>query len=168
MVDWAEAIHQTILRLGARWVPAFDGSADFYDYIPYAMRDFVSGMDMAATATEGRRFLEVGCGIGTKLALMQVLGWQVAGIDRYEPYIRSAKELVPEADFVAADMRDVPFFDADVVFMYHPAVNDDVEAAMEKHLVDSVAPGTVLFVPPETLFFWSLGLERLGPHLWRR
>jgi hypothetical protein len=39
---------------------------------------------------------------------------------------------------------------------------------MEQHVADRVAPGTVLLIPPETPFFWSLGLERLGPNLWRR
>jgi SAM-dependent methyltransferase len=128
----------------------------------------MEAMEVAAAHTEGRRFYEVGCGIGTKLALMYVLGWQVTGLERYEPYLEAARDLVPEARLIRADMRDVERFDADVVFMYRPAIDDATEEIMEKHLTDSVASGTILLVPPETPFFWSLGLERLGPHLWRR
>lgn len=167
-MDWLEAIHQTYVRLGARWVAPFDASPDFYDYTPWPIKDFMEAMEMAAEATQGRRFFEAGCGIGTKLALMSILGWQVTGLDRYQPYLDAAAELVPEATLILGDVTDVNRFDADVVFMYRPAVDDDLEAIMEKHLADCVAPGTVLLVPPETPFFWSLGLERLGPNLWRR
>lgn len=167
-MDWLEAVHQTFIRLGTRWVVPPPPSPEFYDYSPWPVRDFIDAMDMAAKATEGRRFFEVGCGIGTKLALMSILGWEVTGLDRYQPYMAAAAELVPEAILVLGDMRDVEFFDADVVFMYRPAIDDQVENEMEQYLAERVAPGTVLLIPPETPFFWSLGLERLGPCLWRR
>ncbi len=119
----------------------------FFAYDPLPVAIFLPGIRAASAMTAGRRFLDVGCGIGTKLALMAGLGWEVAGIDRHPPYIESALDLCPEAELTVADLRDTETFDADLVYMYRPGVSDETASALEAHVEARVRPGTVLFFP---------------------
>jgi SAM-dependent methyltransferase len=167
-VEWIDAIHLVDRKLEERWTPPADPGHSFFDYSPLPLREFKDGIDTARNNTNGNRYLEVGCGIGTKLALMHHLGWEVTGIDIYQPYLDVARELCPEAKLICADMRDIQFFDADVVFMYRPGFTQEMEWALELWLADNIALGTILFLVPETEAFWRLGLEHIGPHLWIR
>lgn len=165
--DAWEAVHQTLFRLEQRWLPPYPPEADvFFAYDPLPVADFFPTIEVASSATSGRRFLDVGCGIGTKLALMHVLGWQVAGIDRHLPYLEVAHDLVPEATLTHADLRDVEMFDADLVYMYRPGVTEDTAAALERHVAQRVVPGTLLFLPTRRLPA-GIDAESLGAHLWQ-
>ena len=165
---WAEAIHQAFHRLERRWVlPIPSEQPEFHVYDPLPVAEFLPAIETASKATAGRRFLDVGCGIGTKLALMLALGWQVAGIELRRRYVLAASELVPEASVVCADLRDVAEFDADLVYCYRPARADELETEIERYVVDRVRPSTLLFFPTRDLpDAW--GLTRLDRHLWRR
>lgn len=165
--DAWEAVHQTLHRLERRWLPPFPPDADvFYAYDPLPVAEFFPTVEVASALTSGRRFLDVGCGIGTKLALMHVLEWEVAGIDRHLPYLEIARDLVPEATLTHADLRDVESFDADLVFMYRPGVSDETAVALELHVAQRVSAGTLLFLPTRTLPE-GVTAERLDSHLWR-
>lgn len=112
-----------------------------------------------------RTFLDIGCGIGTKLAFMSVLGWRVWGIDRHQPYIDIARELVPEAMLECCDVRELTSLRADVIYMYHPAIAEELEQEVETHLATLMEPGTVIFAPHRNLAY--LGLESLEHDVWR-
>jgi cyclopropane fatty-acyl-phospholipid synthase-like methyltransferase len=78
--------------------------------------------DLAGKLSPGARVLELGCGNGIPVARDLVdAGFDVTGVDVSPEQIRRAREAVPEAKFVAADMLsvDVPeaSFDA-VVCLY--------------------------------------------------
>jgi trans-aconitate methyltransferase len=160
---------EVMCRLEVRWLPdSLFASEGFFEYIPMPLAEFMYGMEEASKHTAGRRFLEIGCGIGTKLALMHYAGWSVQGIDINQDYLDSAAQLCPEAKLTCSDMRDVPYFDADVVYMYRPAFTLEMEQQLDHHLADNIAIGTLLYLVPETPDFWHLGLEKLGPYLWVR
>lgn len=142
-----EAVHQTLFRLEQRWLPPTPDAHVHFAYDPLPVALFFPGIRQASELTEGRRFLDVGCGIGTKLALMYVMGWRVTGIDRHEPYAKIARELVPEANVMVADAFDVASFDADLVYMYRPMVSDADEERLEAHVMRHASPGTVCFFP---------------------
>lgn len=165
-VDAWEAVHQTLFRLEQRWLPPTPDADVFFAYDPLPVAMFFPTIEVAAKETAGRRFLDVGCGIGTKLALMHVLGWQVAGIERHEPYAATARELVPEAAVTTTDLRDVELFDADLVYMYRPGVSDEMASTLECHVAERVRPGTLLFLPTRPLPS-GIAAERLREHLWR-
>jgi SAM-dependent methyltransferase len=143
-----EAIHQTFHRLEQRWnvLPIPDNSV-WHAYDPLPTTLFLSGLARAAELTEGRRFLDVGCGIGRNLALAHCLGWQVAGIERHEPYLDAAAELLPEATLVHADALSVEVFDADCVYLYRPARGDELAEILERHVLARLPVGTVCFFP---------------------
>jgi SAM-dependent methyltransferase len=143
-----ETVYQTISRLEQRWIPPSipDHSRYFaYDPLPPAL--FFPGLKAAAEVANGTRFLDVGCGIGTKLAMAHYLGFEVAGIDRHEPYIEMARELVPEAELVVADLEDVKKFDADIIYMYRPGKSERMATRLEKHVVAHAKKGAVVFLP---------------------
>ncbi len=143
-----EAIHSVFHRLETRWhEPAHDDARHTWDPLPFWL--FLDGVRTAEPQVRGRRFLDVGCGIGTKLAIMHELGWEVAGIERHGPYVKDAQELMHERpnSITHADAFDVPVFDADLVYMYRPMKSDDDEDLLEQHVLARVAPGTVMFFP---------------------
>jgi len=169
-MNWDVAIYETFSRLETRWLvnTRLDLDPDFYDYNAWPMADFMASVEMVGQFVPQGRFLDVGCGIGTKLALMYSLGWEVSGLDWNQEYVFRARELLPErADaIVVADLRDVESFDADVVYMYRPAKSDEQEEAVERHLIGHCAQGTLLILP-ETPVTSQLDLERVGPNVWR-
>ncbi len=144
----AEAIHATLHRLEQRWnvVPIPDNRV-WHAWDPLPFWDFFRGVRRAAELTDRRRFLDLGCGIGTKLAIMDGLGWQVSGIDHHEPYVEAARELVPEAEIRLSNILDCEQLDADLVYMYRPAREENLEVAVEQHVLSVVAPGSVMFWP---------------------
>lgn len=144
------AITCTLFRLEQPILPSTPDASVYFAYDPLPIADFFSGVQIAVPFTRGRRFLDIGCGIGTKLMLMHYLGWEVAGIDRHEPYVKAARKLIPEASLTCADLRDVGSFTADFVYMYRPGVSDALEDALERHVISCLTPGTVLYLPLRT------------------
>jgi 2-polyprenyl-3-methyl-5-hydroxy-6-metoxy-1,4-benzoquinol methylase len=159
-----EALHQTIWRLEQRWVPPIPDASVWHAYDPLPWAEFMQGVRVAAEHAP-RTFLDIGCGIGTKLAFMYALGWRVSGIDRHQPYIDAAQELVPEATLFCADIREVTELPYDVIYMYRPAVSEELEQEVERHVVSHLEPGTVVFAPHRDLA--HLGLEPLEHDVWR-
>src|SRR6266576_6003049 len=98
-----------------------------HDYEPLPLADFIAGVRAAEPHVNGRRFLDVGCGLGAKLGFMHYLNWNVVGIDINPKYCLHAQELYPFADITCADAFDVDHFDADLVYMYRPMVSEEDE-----------------------------------------
>ena len=145
--DEREALLGLLTRLERRWVlPIPDGDV-WHAYDPLPFWHFLDGIRQASAMTDCRVFLDLGCGIGSKLALMHHLGWAVHGVDHHRPYVQAARELVPEAAVEHADIRDLDRLDADLVYMYRPARSDQLETELEQHVLERVAPGTVMFWP---------------------
>jgi SAM-dependent methyltransferase len=143
-----EALHSTFHRLETRWHQPIGEPSDSHGWDPLPFWMFFDGIrECAALIPEGRRFLDVGCGIGTKLSIMFHLGWTVSGIELRREYVESARELIPEATIVHADAFDVEQFDADVVYMYRPMKSEPDEDRLEAHVRERAASGTVLFFP---------------------
>ncbi len=165
-----EAVHTVMHRLETRWLPDQPPDTTVYHAwhpLPYWL--FLDGIRPAIEATEGKRFLDVGCGLGTKLAIMHQLGYEVHGIERHEPYVTAAKELLNEqaANITHADAFDIPNFDADIVYMYRPGKTDEIEETLERHVADHVAAGTVLYFPERANSPACAGFEQITPDVWK-
>lgn len=146
-----EAIHQTLHRLETRWHLPIPDASIWHAYDPLPLALFLDGIRAAIRYAPGNRFLDLGCGIGTKLAFMHGIGYQVTGIDRVSHYIEAARELIQEATLIEADIFDLASFDADIIFMYRPARDDQLEDALERHVVAGMNLGAVLFLPVRPL-----------------
>lgn len=141
-----EAIHGAIHRLEQRWTTvSTDPLWHVYDRLPFW--EFIAGMRQAAQLTDGRRFVDLGCGIGTNVAIAYHLGWQVSGVEKRPEYVAAASDLVPEGHFVESELLELEEVEADVIYMYRPARSDELEDALESHIADLLEPGTVCFWP---------------------
>src|SRR5690606_24837504 len=70
-------------------------------------------LSMAPTPTAGRRLLDVGCGSGHNLDLMQALGFEVWGIDISATAIAQTKQKSTTPDrFIAGSVTALPWDDA--------------------------------------------------------
>jgi SAM-dependent methyltransferase len=162
-----EALYQATKRLETRWELPLPADNDFYIWDPLPWAHFIDGIRIASEASEGRRFLDVGCGFGTKLAYMNYLGWETAGIDKWPHYIDGARELCPFSTVTLADLFDIDIFDADVVYTYRPGRTDETQAKVEEHIVSQMPPGALLFLAcrqPDQ----ALPLQHIAGEIWRR
>lgn len=141
------AVDQTLQRLEEIVAPRFPDDV-FYDLVSLPMPDFVHGMDEIGDA-RGRRFLDVGCGIGTKLAAAFFLGWgDLTGIELRPSYAATARLVCPEASIVVEDAFACTGYGAfDVIYMYRPCIEDADQDRLEEWIIAQLRPGTTLFWP---------------------
>lgn len=99
------------------------------------------------------RFLDVGCGGGVKVMLAAEVFHHADGLE-YDPgYVAAARSVldllaVPRSRILQADALTFPgYADYDVIYFYQPmkAIEDLVR--LERHIVASARPGTVLIAP---------------------
>lgn len=166
--DIGEALYQLLSRLEAKWLPPAPPNDVFHAYDPLPLSIFLDGLPVIEEHASGRRFLDVGCGLGTKLAFMHYMGWKVFGIDRWPAYIEVAKEFVPEATLTCIDAGSVDKFDADVVYSYRPVVRDVEEWALENHIAGGMKPGALLWLPCRNAQTPVSGCEKITTDIWVR
>jgi trans-aconitate methyltransferase len=128
----------------------------FTPWMPSDAAQFLVLLIESMTEAPGDRFLEVGCGPGTKMLLAQNLfGLQVSGFDRIPEYIAAAREQgldAEVADALAYDRYD----QFDIVFLNRPCRDQVLERALERQVWSKMRRGSVLLamntesVPPET------------------
>lgn len=138
-----EALHQTLWRLESRWTPPIPDANVYHAYERLPLIDFLPLLREAGEAG-GRTFMDIGCGIGTNLLMVYLMGWKVIGIDHHAPYLDSAAKLVPEATLILSNAFDVESFDADVVYMYRPMVSAGDEDRLENHVLSRMKTGATL------------------------
>lgn len=153
-----------IERLESAWLPAFiPPFPDMHTYEPLRVDQFIEAMCVAGQHANGRRYLEVGCGIGSKLLVAASMGYEATGIDNRRQYLVVAEwlarhqaqrepvpvelESVPEIRLEQADARYYDHRHFDVIYAYRIMVENGGQAAYEAYLTDTVQSGTVLIMP---------------------
>lgn len=160
-------LDETLARLERPWIPERRMPPDNrrFPYIAYSPAGFVA--TMAPLYAQGcRSFLDVGCGIGIKLLLARMLGFEtVVGVEIDDGYAAIAASLVPEALLVVEDAFDFGRYDEfDVIYSFHPCVDVREQQRLERVIAERARAGAVLYLPSGR----SEGLgERLGVELWR-
>ena len=99
------------------------------------------------------RFLDMGCGGGTKVLTASAMFDVAHGADFQPLYVEQAKqfftkinadpELIMQADALAFDN----YGDYDILYFYRPLKDLALATKMEKRVLDQVAPGTILIAP---------------------
>ena len=132
------------------------GDERFTPWMPSDVAQFLVLLIEAMAEAPGDRFLEVGCGPGTKMLLARdLLGLDVHGFDRVPAYIDAAAGYGLDA-FVqdALTYRDYGTFD--IVFLNRPCRDPVLERELERTVWAQMRRGSVLLVmntemkPPET------------------
>lgn len=127
--------------------------------IPLPMEGFLTQMQAARRICLAKgvnlplRFLDVGCGAGFKvLAARQILEWG-DGLELDPGYLALARGLLDRpacgaGDVIEADALKFERYDRyDVIYMYQPIRDTDLMADLERRIVDTALPGTVLVAP---------------------
>jgi SAM-dependent methyltransferase len=159
------AVQELTCRLETRWAGPMPDTRVFHGWQPLPAAEFLPVLERAGRETPGRRFCDLGCGIGSKLVLALALGWQVSGVERHRPYLDAARDLVPEAELVEAEIGDLDSFEADLLYMYRPYVQLTDQQQLERYVVDRCHPGTLLFLPGRPGA--SIDAEQVTASLWR-
>tara|TARA_Y100000034_G_scaffold129783_1_gene186909 strand:+ start:443 stop:1054 length:612 start_codon:yes stop_codon:yes gene_type:complete len=127
-----------------RWVPFPCGS--FVDACIEAF--YLSGGEVKA-----KKFLDIGCGIGTKVMLADVL-FDAHGLELNEEYLRVADLIGCRNVWQADAMEYVEYGDYDILYFYAPFREDILQNRFERHVYQHMSPGTIL-IPMHTMTMWS-------------
>jgi ubiquinone/menaquinone biosynthesis C-methylase UbiE len=109
---------------------------------------------------EGRRILDVGCGIGTYVSKLRELSDRVYGVDIEEKRLRRGAQTLPNLALAAAER--LPFVDAafDVVLLNEVIehVQDDGAALREACRVTAIGGNIVIYAPNRLFPFETHGI----------
>jgi trans-aconitate methyltransferase len=113
-------------------------------WLPFPIPEFVALTALAAAEADGPRFLEIGCGIGTKMLLAQaIFQLDVTGFDRVPEFVEQAC-----GNGLNAVRADAATWDGygefDIVWFNRPLREAAEEAALETRVWEFTAPGTVV------------------------
>lgn len=115
-------------------------------WMPYQQADFVALMIEVMKLADGVAFLEVGSGIGTKSELARELfGLSTSGIEYSETLATVARQK-GRGPVWTGDALTYPhgYNNYDIVWMYRPFRNDDLQHALEDRVYREMKPGAIL------------------------
>lgn len=142
------AVANVMSRLERAWFPNEVTNLDeSWDYQAWPVDEFLYGLELAATLTEGRKFVDVGSGIGTKLALASEMGWEPHGIEFRPQYAAMTSYICPEARVAQIDARVVQTYgNFDLIYAYLPLRSPRMRG-LESTISLQAKPSAVLFFP---------------------
>jgi SAM-dependent methyltransferase len=116
-----------------------------YGWEPYPPAEFVRLLYIAMARNQGP-FIDLGCGIGTKVLLAEAIGLKALGVELFPAYAAEAKRL--GANVVRWDLRDGPpdptIRKCGIVYINHPFRDTVAEDILELRVQEVMAPGAVL------------------------
>jgi SAM-dependent methyltransferase len=133
-----------------------------YDHIPLPADQFVKQLNrlfkIAPHLFINRKFVDVGCGVGTKLLLSRGSfgGNYQYGIEYSREYVDVAKKLNPDATIIHNDAMKETYGRYDVIYFYCPFQNKAKQALLEELIVDTAKPGAYI-----------LANRKQHPDLWK-
>ena len=120
---------------------------------------------------EGRKILDIGCGIGAYTGKFKELSLETYGTDVDKETIDRAKKLNPDINFVVSPAETQPFEDNffDVVFLHEVLehVSDDKKTAAESLRVLKPQGQIVIFVPNKLYPFETHGVYVFGKYIYK-
>lgn len=119
-----------------------------YPYVRSGHAPFEEGLvqclELLDRPAEKVRFLEVGCGIGTKCGIAHFYGVQVAGFDLHEGYLTVAREIFPELAFEHANALQFDYREYDLIFYHVPLADDDLMVELEDRVLRHMPTSSIL------------------------
>jgi protein-L-isoaspartate O-methyltransferase len=134
---------------------AFDGDFAFMiqggdktrtSYMPFQIADFVAIMTEVVAITDGVKFLEVGCGIGTKsMIARELFGLITSGIE-YSGYLADEALKKARGPVWVGDALDYPYgYDKhDIIWLYRPFRDEALEDQLEQKIYTEMKSGAIL------------------------
>jgi SAM-dependent methyltransferase len=143
-------------------------SSGQHAWIPFSCSMFVDLL-MAGSrffkSDRTKRFLDIGCGIGTKVLLADVL-FEAYGFDLRLDYLEVARRFGCERVFPAEAMEFDWYHDYDFLYFYAPFRDEEMEAKFEKRLSEKMKVGAII-APIHSALRWDQlpGFEPVGKDL---
>jgi hypothetical protein len=129
------------LELGARYDPVT------LPWMPYQPADFIGIMWDCVAEADGRVFLDVGCGPGTKMRIARDLfGLVPHGIEIDGAMAESAGDhgVVFHGDALTMPTIERVYAKAHIIWLYRPFREAACEAKLEELIIESMRPGAIL------------------------
>ncbi len=88
----------------------YDMYAEFYDQKSAYLNSFEEHVLLKMTKDlKGKRVLDMGCGTGRLISMLQKSGAEVVGLDTSEKMLKIARKKFPNVEFVRGDAKATPF-----------------------------------------------------------
>lgn len=144
-----------------------------YGWIPFPADCFVEILTDAFRALgneTGKSFLDVGCGIGTKVLLAATM-FDAHGIEISEEHLELSHRLgCPTNRTFKADALDYNGYHRfDFIYFYRPIRDEEIQTCLEEHIRKSMKVGAVI-APMLSVQDWEAFPEfkRKGPYLYQK
>lgn len=146
---------------------------DRHRWVPFPCGSFVDACLEAFYLTGGvvksKKFLDIGCGIGTKVMLADVL-FDASGFELNEEYLKVAK-LIGCRDVWQGDALEFEKYgDYDILYFYCPFRDDMLQVKFERHVYKHMRKGAIL-IPMHTMTMWAErwpDMEKVGRFCFRK
>jgi SAM-dependent methyltransferase len=138
-------------------------------WMPFPMFDFIALVAEALPEAPGDSFLEIGCGVGTRMLLArEIYGLDVHGFDRVPEYVAQARGFGLSAE-VADALEYGDYGKFDLLWFNRPFADRALQRKLEVTVWEAMKPGAVVITanleapPPEG---WWLILDDQGVRRW--
>ena len=155
-IQWADPRdHSFINDLAGIEATSIDNEKEgiSWKYRPYPISRFGAVINyLIDNVAIGQDFLEVGCGVGTKLALVaKLFGLYPLGIDVVPEYLTASRDLLEHYQLVGTvlncDAQAFAYYDSyNIIFCNSPLWSWEDERALEQKILDEAMPGAVLML----------------------
>jgi len=124
---------------------------------------------------ENVKFLDVGCGVGEKVFLAKMFGFDAYGLDIRQPYVEKSKQLLNNLShsrefdnkiFKADAITFDKYADFDIIYFYHPANNIELQKQIEATILKNAKIGAIVATPSMNHYFKNDGYM-LKLHGWK-
>jgi trans-aconitate methyltransferase len=132
-------------ELEALWTGQSDDER-YFGFQPFALPDFRGYLRQTLALFEPDRFVDVGCGIGSKiLAVQEELDVVGLGIDRVPEFVAEARRLGVDAE--EGDAFDwTGYRPGDLVYLNCPCVPRELEAELEQRVFAHLPSGAAIWL----------------------
>jgi SAM-dependent methyltransferase len=128
-----------------RWLRQGDPCSPVNPWMPFQPGEFLSILFECVTVMTGREFLDVGCGPGTKMQLARhFLSLEPCGIEINPVMAEAAEEHGEVVNGDALKVFPGVYEGFDLVWMYRPFRDPELERKLEARVTGEMKPGAVL------------------------
>ena len=120
-----------------------------FPYIPFPNRDFIRALTLVKKHfPNALSFCDVGCGIGTKVALARAYGFKASGVELRKKYIKEAEKLYLEyrdsIKLFHQNAMDHNYSQYDVIYYYRPIPCDKLMRKLVSLIFDQMEAGSIV------------------------
>lgn len=159
-----------------------------YPYVPYDIDHFedllnkvklIQELVPQRDPKESPRFVDVGCGIGTKLLLARMAGFHVTGIEMTHNYVKVAKKLLSHTghnnwqynryrstgrsyEIIEGDALIQDYSPYDVIYFYCPLKDYKMQEKLNLQIVRTARKGAIFISCGHTMFDKQEGIIKVG------